>query len=485
MSSVEDDDESYRSFRFLLPNVGDTEEVERYESGGFHPVHLGDLFDEGRYRVVHKLGAGGFATIWLARDLLESSWVALKIVLAEESQSVEASATLAHNIVSESFHDSRFVTYERYFHIEGPNGRHLCLVLPVLGPSAYRVSHYLESRIQPRLARNVALQAAEALADLHSRGLCHGDLTPANIMFRIKDFDHVSEDEIYDLLGRPETGPLETESGEPAGPEAPGYIVKTLDFLKARRPIISEAICLIDFDNAFLASSPPEKLLPTPVEYLAPEVAAGLSGGKASDIWALGCSILRLRSGEGLFSAYDIGSPVDLLVAIHRFLGKMPTAWGNPVFDSEGRPRKTFSKGAQLSGLTDQVTEQQSIEGWIKKIFDQPGTGPYRPKDQVPNTEEHPFYNPHEVSHAPFYAWKFWEPSAINFRGKYFRGYNHEWHALVDELPKISNGEAGLLFDLISKILVYEPTERSAAREILDHPWFHIDDDIVLAYRYI
>ncbi|RSL61851.1 hypothetical protein CEP53_004937 [Fusarium sp. AF-6] len=342
MSSLEDDDDSSYSFRFLLPNVGETEEVERYETGGFHPVHLGDLFDKGWYRVVHKLGAGGFATIWLARDLLELSWVALKIVLAEESQSVEASATLAHSIVSESLHDPRFVTHERYFHIEGPNGRHLCLVLPVLGPSAYRVSHYLESRIQPRLARNVALQAAEALADLHSRGLCHGDLTPANIMFRIKDFDHISEDEIYDLLGKPETGPLETESGEPAGPEAPRYIVKTLDFLKARRPII----------------------------------------------------------------------------------------------------------------------KRQSIEGWIKKIFDQPGTGPYRPKDQVSNTEEHPFYNPHEVSHAPFYAWKFWELSAINFRGKYFRGYNHEWHALVDELPKISNEEAGLLFDLISKILVYEPTER-------------------------
>jgi serine/threonine protein kinase len=295
-------------------------------------------------------------------------------------------------------------------------------------------------------------------------------------MFRIKDLDQVPEDEIYDLLGRPETGSLETESGEAAGPEAPKYIVKTLDFLLARRPIISEDICLIDFDNAFLASSPPEKLLPTPVEYLAPEVAVGLSGGTASDVWALGCSILRLRSGEGLFSAYDIGSPIDLLVAIHQVLGNMPTAWGDPVFDSEGRPRKNLAKGVRLSGLTDEVTERHSIEEWIRKIFDQPSTGPYRPKDQVSNTEEHPYYNPHEVSHAPFYAWKFWEPSAINFRGKYFRGYNDEWHALVGELPKIPDEEASLLFDLISKILVYEPAERLSAKEILRHPWFCMDD---------
>jgi hypothetical protein len=53
--------------RFLLPQLGgaDTEDVERYQRGGFHPVHLGDVYDE-RYRVVHKLGAGGFSTVWLA-----------------------------------------------------------------------------------------------------------------------------------------------------------------------------------------------------------------------------------------------------------------------------------------------------------------------------------------------------------------------------------------------------------------------------------
>lgn len=295
-------------------------------------------------------------------------------------------------------------------------------------------------------------------------------------MFRIKDLDQVSEEEIYDLLGRPETGPLETESGEPAGPEAPKYIVKALDFLMASGPIISEDICLIDFDNAFLASSPPEKLLPTPVEYLAPEVAAGLSGGTASDVWALGCSILRLRSGESLFSAYDIGSPIDLLVAIHRVLGKMPEAWGDPVFDSNGRPRKNLLKGARLSRLTDEVTERHSIEEWIRKIFDQPNTGLYRPKDQVSNAEQHPYYDPHKVSHTPFYAWKFWEPSAINFRGKYFRGYNEEWHALAEELPKIPDEEASLLFDLISKILVYEPTKRLSPKETLSHPWFCMED---------
>jgi serine/threonine-protein kinase SRPK3 len=79
-----DDNQSYYP-RFLLPCIRGTEELEDYAPGGFHPVHLGDTFDGGRYVIVHKLGAGGFAAIWLAQDMIKKTWVALKIVRAKES----------------------------------------------------------------------------------------------------------------------------------------------------------------------------------------------------------------------------------------------------------------------------------------------------------------------------------------------------------------------------------------------------------------
>lgn len=44
------------------------ENLSLYCHGGFHPVRLGDQFKENRYRVVHKLGFGRFATVWLVRD---------------------------------------------------------------------------------------------------------------------------------------------------------------------------------------------------------------------------------------------------------------------------------------------------------------------------------------------------------------------------------------------------------------------------------
>jgi len=42
--------------------------VINYRPGGFHPVILEDTLKDGRYKIYHKLGHGGFSTVWVARD---------------------------------------------------------------------------------------------------------------------------------------------------------------------------------------------------------------------------------------------------------------------------------------------------------------------------------------------------------------------------------------------------------------------------------
>jgi serine/threonine-protein kinase SRPK3 len=44
------------------------EPIEEYRAGGYHPVHLGDIFHD-RYQIIGKWGYGTFSTVWLARDL--------------------------------------------------------------------------------------------------------------------------------------------------------------------------------------------------------------------------------------------------------------------------------------------------------------------------------------------------------------------------------------------------------------------------------
>lgn len=40
---------------------------ESYHPGGYHPVHIQDVFNN-RYRVIRKLGYGSYSTVWLTVD---------------------------------------------------------------------------------------------------------------------------------------------------------------------------------------------------------------------------------------------------------------------------------------------------------------------------------------------------------------------------------------------------------------------------------
>ncbi len=43
--------------------------AEDYRPGGYHPVLLGDIFNDGQYKAIRKLGEGSYSTVWLALDL--------------------------------------------------------------------------------------------------------------------------------------------------------------------------------------------------------------------------------------------------------------------------------------------------------------------------------------------------------------------------------------------------------------------------------
>lgn len=169
--------------RFHIGLLDEVEDREFYKTGGFHPTKIGDVFHGGRYRVVHKLGYGGFATVWLAQDQQTKSNVALKIIASDASEDgkelkffkfVSAQHPTSSEMPegSERAHIPDLINE---FWADGPNGRHLCLALPAFGPSIPQVVKMLETkRLSGKTARSTALQATRALAFLHSIGLGHG-----------------------------------------------------------------------------------------------------------------------------------------------------------------------------------------------------------------------------------------------------------------------------------------------------------------------
>jgi serine/threonine-protein kinase SRPK3 len=93
------------------PSIDNVEQIEDYRAGGFHPVHLGDTFADGRYHILHKLGYGGFSTVWLARDKARNQLVSLKILMAEASDSCQDADVLQALNYSDSVLLIEYVLY--------------------------------------------------------------------------------------------------------------------------------------------------------------------------------------------------------------------------------------------------------------------------------------------------------------------------------------------------------------------------------------
>jgi len=153
------------------------EEIIKYEPGGYHPVHLGDVVGDA-YRIIHKLGHGGFSTVWLARVLNAkdtAKYVALKIIRADSSGDDCPELLLdrlAGGIGEKGGSKYLSIPLDR-FQVVGPNGSHLCFVYPVMGP---RVSYgvFRGSDDLDEILRRVCYGVTAAIASLHHQGICHG-----------------------------------------------------------------------------------------------------------------------------------------------------------------------------------------------------------------------------------------------------------------------------------------------------------------------
>jgi hypothetical protein len=76
--TAEDDGESYKSGEGSDCPDSDFEGHDGYKRGGYHPVHIGELYNN-RYVIVKKLGWGHFSTVWLCDDTKTGEKVAMKV----------------------------------------------------------------------------------------------------------------------------------------------------------------------------------------------------------------------------------------------------------------------------------------------------------------------------------------------------------------------------------------------------------------------
>src|SRR6186997_1815439 len=131
-----------------------------------------------RYEVEREIGAGGMATVYLARDLRHNRKVALKVLHAELSavlgserflKEIELTANLQHPHILPLF-DSGAADGLLYY------------VMPFVEGETLRERLNRERQLPVPDAIRIATDVADALDYAHKRHVVHRDIKPENIL---------------------------------------------------------------------------------------------------------------------------------------------------------------------------------------------------------------------------------------------------------------------------------------------------------------
>ncbi|KDR80282.1 hypothetical protein GALMADRAFT_62225 [Galerina marginata CBS 339.88] len=379
-----------------------------YQPGGYHPVHLGDKFQDERYTVVNKLGYGSYSTVWLVRDEIQNVYASLKILSADASKySSGTELDVLRRSTTGSGAGKRFVLQflDSFIH-KGPNGTHLCVVTEVSGPS---LSTYLDAidsfgELPPESARALIPQLAQGVEYLHSCNIVHGDLHLGNLLYHSSLLE--SQENIEKYFGTPETTPLRVCQGASppySAPHVPRYVVYSLDYSPILEAIFETPslvqLKICDFSEASLhdPASPDgaKRNLNCPNVHAAPEVIFDELVSPASDMWALGNTMHQILTGGGTEGVTVIpGAPGcgkdEVVSEMVRLLGRLPDRWWtrwearSKYFDEAGKWIVDTKANRTPEPLSSRITEfylppdqRRAFEKVLAGIF------VYEPQDRL------------------------------------------------------------------------------------------------------
>ncbi len=221
----------------------------------------------GAYEVVSLIGVGGMGEVYRATDTNLKRQVAIKVLptsvaadadrLARFQREAEVLAALNHPHIAQ------------IYGLE-TSGATIALVMELVeGPTlADRIA---QGAIPLEDALPIAKQIADALEAAHEQGIVHRDLKPANIKVR--------------------------EDGT----------VKVLDFglAKAMDPAGASSDHAMNSPTISMHATQAGMILGT-AAYMAPEQARGKTVDKRADIWAFGCVLYEMLTGQGAFGGDDV-----------------------------------------------------------------------------------------------------------------------------------------------------------------------------------
>jgi|GEM_PF-1061946 len=238
------------------------------------------------FLLVRRLGAGGMASVWLAREPALRRLVAVKLLSTDLSASgaararfereAQAVAGLVHPNVVGIHGIGALADGTPYFVMQHVGGKSLAGRLEEEGP------------LDPDEARRITGEVAGALAAAHTKGIIHRDIKPANILYD-------------DETGRALVSDFGIAAVRPsADAPAEGRLTQT----------------------GMIVGTP---------QYMSPEQLSGEAATDRTDVYALGLLAYELVAGRGPFEAT---SP-QALIAAHLRDVPQPLSTVRPDLDPE------------------------------------------------------------------------------------------------------------------------------------------------------
>lgn len=205
-----------------------------------------------RYEIEQELGAGGMATVYLARDLKHERRVAVKVLRPELAASIGVDRFLREIKIAANLNHPHILP----LHDSGEADDSLFYVMPYVEGESLRDRLNREKQLPVDEALRITGEISDGLAHAHSLGIVHRDIKPENILFTA------------------------------------GHAVVS-DFGIARAVSAAGAETLTETGLA----------VGTPA-YMSPEQAAGDKDiDSRSDLYSLGCVLYEMLSGEAPYMA--------------------------------------------------------------------------------------------------------------------------------------------------------------------------------------
>jgi serine/threonine protein kinase len=219
----------------------------------------------GPYQVAESIGSGGMGEVYRATDANLKRDVAIKVL--PESFAGDAARLARFQREAEVLASLNHLNIAQIYGLERSDGATALAMELIDGPTlAERIAR---GPVPVEEALGIARQIADALEAAHVRGIVHRDLKPANVK--------ITPDGVVKVLDFGIAKALDTRPM--SGPRAPSLTT----------PAMTQA-------GVVLGTA----------QYMSPEQARGKAVDQRADIWAFGCVLYEMITGQPAFGGEDV-----------------------------------------------------------------------------------------------------------------------------------------------------------------------------------